>query len=427
MKSNNNYDAILKEMFGLQRFGIKLGLATIRNILKGLGNPQRTFASIHIAGTNGKGSIAAGIASILQYAGYRTGLYTSPHLIDFNERICINGKQISNKEVVTAYQAVKKVHKGSREPTFFEFTTAMALYEFGRQQVDWAIIETGMGGRLDATNIIKPAVSIISNISLEHKMYLGNTIAQIAAEKGGIIKSKTPAITGARQDPALSVLKAIAEDKSAPFYQYGKNFRVRRNPNGSFNYYGLSNVYKNLLTSLIGPHQITNAALVLAACEILAQNKRINLTESHLRFGLQNTIWPGRLEFVSESPLIILDGAHNLAAARNLANYLQGNLRDRKLTLVAGILNDKPYKAMLRPLMKQCRRIIVTRPLIDRALEPEILYQEAKRHVSDVTLLPGVDQAVTHALATANSDDVICIAGSLYVVGEAKQTLARLL
>ena len=427
MSSDKNYDAILKEMFGLQRFGIKLGLATIRNILKGLGNPQRTFESIHIAGTNGKGSIAAGIASILQYAGYRTGLYTSPHLIDFNERICINGKQISNKEVVTAYQAVKKVHKGSREPTFFEFTTAMALYEFGRKQVDWAIIETGMGGRLDATNIIKPAVSIISNISLEHKMYLGNTIAQIAAEKGGIIKSKTPAITGARQNSALSVLKAIAEDKSAPFFQYGKNFRVRRNPNGSFNYYGLSHAYKNLLTSLIGPHQITNAALVLAACEILAQNNRVNLTESHLRLGLQNTIWPGRLEFVSESPLIILDGAHNLAAARNLANYLQGNLRDRKLTLVAGILDDKPYKAMLRPLMKQCRRIIVTRPLIDRALEPEILYQEAKRHVSDVTLLPDVDQAVTHALATANSDDVICIAGSLYVVGEAKQALARLI
>jgi len=423
----NNYDAILKEMFGLQRFGIKLGLATIRNILRGLGNPHRTYTCIHIAGTNGKGSIAAGMASILGQAGYRTGLYTSPHLIDFNERISINGQQISNQEVVDAYQAVKEVHHGSREPTFFEFTTAMALYEFGRQKVDWAIIETGMGGRLDATNIIHPAVSVISNISLEHKMYLGNTIAQIAAEKGGIIKSKTPAITGTRQHSALSVLQSIAASKSAPLYRYGHDFRVRTNANGSFNYYGLSNEWKNLKTSLIGPHQIKNAALALAACETLALKKQIAITEAHLGEGLQKTIWPGRLEFVGDAPLIILDGAHNLAAARNLAKFLRENLRNRKLTLVAGILDDKPYKAMLRPLMKQCSRIIVTRPLIDRALEPEILYAEARQHVADVTRMPDVDQAVTRALETADPDDVICVAGSLYVVGEAKQTLARLL
>ncbi len=423
----NKYDAILKEMFGLQRFGIKLGLATIRNILKGLGNPHRTFACIHIAGTNGKGSIAANIASILHQAGYRTGLYTSPHLIDFNERISINGKQITNKEVVKAYQTVKKVHKGSREPTFFEFTTAMALYEFARKKVDWAIIETGMGGRLDATNIIKPAVCIISNISLEHKIYLGNTIAQIAAEKGGIIKPKIPAVTGARQPAALSVLESIAADQSAPFYRYGQNFRVRSRSTGSFNYYGMTNVWKDLKTSLIGPHQIKNAALALAACETLIHRNQVKITEKQLRQGLQNTVWPGRLEFVSQSPLIILDGAHNLAAARNLANYLQNNLKARKLILVAGILDDKPYKAMLRPLIKLSSRVIVTRPLIDRALEPEILYAEARQHLADVTCLPDVDQAVTHAMAIADPDDVICIAGSLYVVGEAKQTLSRLL
>ena len=427
MKTDPNYDVILKEMFGLQRFGIKLGLATIRNILKGLGNPHLRYACIHIAGTNGKGSIAAGIASILQQAGYRTGLYTSPHLIDFNERISINAQQITNKEVVEAYQAVKKVHKGSREPTFFEYTTAMALYEFGRQEVDWAIIETGMGGRLDATNIIKPAVCIISNISLEHKMYLGNTIAQIAAEKGGIIKSSVPVVTGARQPSALSVLQSLATSKSAPFYRYGQDFRVRTSPTDSFSYYGFSTTWKNLKTNLIGPHQVKNAALVLAACEALVHRNQAKIAEIHLRKGLQNTVWPGRLEFANKSPLIILDGAHNLAAARNLAKFLQDNLHNRKLILVAGILDDKPFKAMLRPLMKQCSRVIVTRPRIDRALDPEILYREAKQHISDVIRLPDVDQAVTHALATTDPDDVICIAGSLYVVGEAKQTLARLL
>jgi len=177
-------------MYGLRRFGIKLGLSTIKNILKGLGNPQDNFECIHVAGTNGKGSVAAALASILHVAGYHVGLYTSPHLIRFNERIRINEQQITNDDVVAAYQAVRRVHYGQREPTFFEFATAMALYEFGRQNVDWAVIETGMGGRLDATNMIKPALSVITNVSLEHRDYLGNTLSQIAREKAGIPKDE---------------------------------------------------------------------------------------------------------------------------------------------------------------------------------------------------------------------------------------------
>jgi len=426
MKDKQSYQATLDEMFGLQRFGIKLGLATIRNILKGLGNPQDRFNCIHIAGTNGKGSIASGLAVILQKTGFRTGLYTSPHLIDFNERIVVNGRQITNEQVVEAYKTVKRAHHGSREPTFFEFTTAMALYEFGKRNVDWAIIETGMGGRLDATNMVSPAVSIISNISLEHKMYLGNTIAQIAAEKGGIIKKRTPVVTGASQSNAVSVLKSIANDKKAPFFKSGKDFRVRRNPDNTFHYYGMANIWKNLTTSLAGPHQVANAALVLAACETLIENKQVKISEQHIREGLKSISWPGRLEFANESPLIILDGAHNLAAARNLATYLQDNLRDRKITLVVGILDDKPYKAMLRPLMKLCDKVVVTKPTIDRALDPMVLYSEAKQFVRDVRLFPGVAQAVSHAVSTTEPDEVICIAGSLYVVGEAKQILERL-
>ncbi|MBW2513579.1 MAG: bifunctional folylpolyglutamate synthase/dihydrofolate synthase, partial [Deltaproteobacteria bacterium] len=208
-------------MYSLRRFGIKLGLSTIRGILKKLGNPHNHFGCIHVAGTNGKGSIASGIASILNAAGYRTGLYTSPHLISFNERIGIDGRHISNARVVAAYQAVKNVHHGSREPTFFEFATAMALYDFDREGIDWAVIETGMGGRLDATNIVRPAVSVISNLSLEHQDYLGGTLAQIAAEKGGIIKKGIPVVTGVRQPGALSVLNDIAAAKSAPVFRLG--------------------------------------------------------------------------------------------------------------------------------------------------------------------------------------------------------------
>lgn len=427
MVKKSKYTATLDEMFSLQRFGIKLGLATIRNILKNLGNPQNRYACIHIAGTNGKGSIASGLSTILQAAGYRVGLYTSPHLIDFNERITVNSRQISNKRVVEAYLRVKKAHKGKRQPTFFEFTTAMALDEFAHQDVEWAIIETGMGGRLDATNMVKPAVSIISNISLEHRMYLGNTIAEIAGEKGGIIKYRTPVVTGARQPDAVSVLKSLAQQKKAPFYHFGKDFRVRRNSDQTFNYYGTDHTWRHLKTSLVGPHQVDNAGLVLAACEALVRKKKVNITEDHVRKGLNNINWPGRLEIVGQSPRILLDGAHNLAAARNLARFLRDSLPKTSITLVAGILDDKPYQAMLQPLMKLCKRVIVTRPVIDRALEPDVLYGVAKQVVRNVRQFPNVEEAVNFAVKTAKPDEVICIAGSLYVVGEAKQALDKLL
>ncbi len=426
-KRKSTYKATLDEMFALQRFGIKLGLATIRNILKNLGNPQNQYACIHIAGTNGKGSIASGLSAILQAAGYRTGLYTSPHLIDFNERITVNSRQISNKRVVEAYHKVKKAHRGKRQPTFFEFTTAMALYEFADQGVDCAIIETGMGGRLDATNMVKPAVSIISNISLEHRMYLGNTIAEIAGEKGGIIKYRVPVVTGARQRDAVSMLESLAEKKKAPFYRFGKDFRVRRNSGQTFNYYGMDHTWRNLRTNLVGPHQVDNASLVLAACEALVRKKKFKLSEGHIRKGLSKINWPGRLEFVGQAPRILLDGAHNLAAARNLARFLRDSLPKTNITLVAGILDDKPYKAMLQPLMRLCKKVIVTRPAIDRALEPDVLYDVAKQVVRNVRQFPNVEEAVSHAVKTAKPDEVICVAGSLYVVGEAKQALDKLL
>ena len=426
MPKKSPYKATLDEMFSLQRFGIKLGLTTIRNILKNLGNPQNQYACIHIAGTNGKGSIASGLAAILQTAGFRTGLYTSPHLIDFNERITINNRQTSNQRVVETYHTVKEAHKGTRQPTFFEVTTAMALYEFANQGVEWASIETGMGGRLDATNMVKPAVSVISNISLEHRMYLGNTITEIAGEKGGIIKYRTPVVTGARQRDAISVIESLAEKKKASLYRLGKNFRVRRNRDQTFNYYGMDHTWRHLTTNLVGPHQVDNASLVLAACETLIRKKKLNITGGHVRKGLNNISWPGRLEFVGQSPRILLDGAHNLAAARNLARFLRDSLPKRNITLVAGILDDKPYKAMLQPLMKLCKRVIVTRPVIDRALEPDVLYDVAKQVVRNVRQFPGVEEAVSYAVQTAKPDEVICIAGSLYVVGEAKQALDRL-
>jgi dihydrofolate synthase/folylpolyglutamate synthase len=421
MVSDNTYDNCLKNLYGLRRFGIKLDLATIRKILSGLGNPQNAYRCIHIAGTNGKGSVASYLSSILHQSGYITGLYTSPHLVRFNERIQIKKRPISNKNVVESYEKIKRIHHGSREPTFFEFTTAMALNEFASQKVDWAVVETGMGGRLDATNVIRPEISIITNVSLEHREYLGDTLAQIAGEKAGIIKQRTPVITAVRQKKARSVIKKIADDKTAPLFQMGVDFKVRRTSEGLFSYYGLETVWRNLHTELLGRHQEDNAALALAACEQL--NKRgAAISQDSIRKGLAETQWPGRLEIVSKSPLIMLDGAHNLAAARNLARFLTSYLAGRKLTLVIGILDDKPYEAMLNCLLPLAERVILTQPRINRALPPERLREVAARYNLDIIVIADVAGAVKHAVDTRIPHGAICIAGSLYVVGEAKET-----
>jgi len=418
------YKDCLNSMYNLRRFGIKLGLTKIKNILSDLGNPQNNYSCIHVAGTNGKGSVASALAFILNKTGYKVGLFTSPHLVTFNERIQINHHLISNKSVVESYHAVNNVHHGTRKPTFFEFSTAMALYEFGKEKVDWAVIETGMGGRLDATNIIKPAISIITNISIEHKAYLGNTIEKIAGEKGGIIKKGTPVITGAKQKNATNVLKNIAAKKKAPFYLLGESFKTRKNKDGTFTYYGMEKVWPDMKTGMSGVHQIENAALVLAACEVLGG--KIDLPVEHMRAGLFQNKWPGRLEVVSSSPYIILDGAHNLDAARALSKFLSKEFHGRKITIITGMLDDKPYPAMLKSILSVCRRAIFTKPVINRALEPEILYEASKGIIKNTKIIPSIKEAIDYAVKTASKDEVICITGSLYVVGEAKAFFSNL-
>ena len=411
-------------MYSLRRFGIILELDTIKGILNTLGNPQNNFASIHVAGTNGKGSVAAALSSILYQSGYKVGLYTSPHLVRFNERICINNHQISDADVVKSYEAVQQVHHGDRSPTFFEFATAMALYEFGRQGVDWAVIETGMGGRFDATNVIRPAISVITNVSMEHRDYLGNTLARITREKAGIIKRGAPVVTAIKQKQARAVVHRIAVRESAPLYILGKNFKARRHRSGAFSYYGIENTWHHMHTPLLGHYQVENAALTLAVCELLNQDKA-EISRNNIQDGLLNTRWPGRLEIVCNHPLVILDGAHNLIAARNLAKFLSKHLARRRITLVVGILDDKPYTAMLKSLLPVCSRAIITRAKTDRALTPQRLYAAAKKIISDVTMTPRVAAAARQAIETAGPDDVICIAGSLYVVGEAKEAIEK--
>ncbi|MFO7688031.1 MAG: folylpolyglutamate synthase/dihydrofolate synthase family protein [Desulfobacterales bacterium] len=421
----DSYRNCLNEMYALRRFGIKLGLDVIRRLLTGLGNPQEHFNSIHVAGTNGKGSVAATLASILTARGFRTGLYTSPHLVRFNERIVVDRQTITDDNVLANYQAVKTAAKGDREPTFFECATAMAFREFKRRRVEWALIETGMGGRLDATNIIHPALSIITNVSLEHREYLGRTISRIAGEKAGIIKTGVPVVTAVRQRTAIAVVETVAAQHSAPLFRLGKDFRVRHGAKDTIAYDGLKVRWRGLKMALRGGHQLENTALALAACEVLTPVIGAMDPEC-LQRGLSETRWPGRLEQVLDRPLTLLDGAHNLIAARALGRYLKTGLAGRAITLVIGILDDKPYREILAALVPHCRRVILTRPKTHRALPPELLIPVARTLTTDLKMIPDVAEAVSYAIESAAPDDVVCVAGSLYVVGEAKAALEKL-
>jgi dihydrofolate synthase/folylpolyglutamate synthase len=422
MPRRETHTECLERMFALRRFGIKLGLATIRAMLARLGNPHRRYPCIHIAGTNGKGSVASNLAAILKKSGYRVGLYTSPHLVRFNERIQIDGREISDTDIVRLYRRVQAALPGGREPTFFEFTTAMALDEFGHRQVDWAVIETGMGGRMDATNVLRPEVAIITNISLEHREYLGNTLAEIAFEKAGIIKRRRPVVTGARQASALAVIAQRAREQSAPLFRLGTAFRVRRTNAGRFTYYGINHVWPDMATRLQGGYQTENSALTLAACELLMK-KAPRISLASIRDGLLTNRWPGRLELVCETPLVMFDGAHNLAAARQLARHLDAHFKNREITMVIGILDDKPYQAMLRRLLPRATRLIVTRAKINRALPPEKIAAVAKTMVRDIRIVPDVGSALRLAMETAAPQSLTLVAGSLYVVGEATAAL----
>ncbi len=424
---SRSYEESLKAMYGLRRFGIKLELSTIQGILARLGNPQDRYRTIHIAGTNGKGSVAASLSAILLRAGHRAGLFTSPHLSRFNERIRIDEAEIENAAVVSAYEAVREAAEGAeRSPTFFEFSCAMAMLAFGRHGVEWAVMETGMGGRMDATNVARPDLCVITNISLEHQMYLGGTLSAIAGEKGGIIKPGVPVITAACQKAALGVIRRIAAEKDAPLFRLSEHFRVRRTGDNRFNYYGMDHVWRDVRPGLPGYYQVENAALTLAACEILIRNG-LDLPEAAIREGLASVRWPGRLEVIRQSPMVVLDGAHNLMAARNLGDYLSRDLAGREITLVAGILDDKPYVSMLRSLLPPCRRAIFVRARIDRALPPETLAEAARAEglVEDIAVIPDVGPAVDRAIAMSAPDGVVCVAGSLYVVGEARQWLTQ--
>lgn len=422
MTQHPDYERCLDTMYKLGRFGIILGLDTMTGILGRLGNPEKSFTAIHVAGTNGKGSVASYLTRILTLAGYRTGLYTSPHLVRFNERIQIDGQMITDTEVVESHTRVEAANTSGRSATFFELTTAMAFDLFAQKGVEVAVIETGMGGRLDATNILTPALSIITNISLEHKAHLGGTLSKIAFEKAGIIKAGVPAIVGVRQASALSVMEERAKAVGAPLLRLGREIRIRRSGKGfSCRCNGVT--VGGLSTSLLGKHQTENAALAVAACLALKERLGFPLTDAIIRQGLATTSWPGRLEKVAEQPETVIDGAHNPAAIKVLVDYLKGEQKGREITLVTGILDDKAYQKMFASLLPLCRRVILVQAQTERSIDPETMRADASRFLGDVSVIRDIDEAIATARATANDGELVLVAGSLYVAGEARAAL----
>ena len=421
----------LSYLFSLERSGIHPGLSTISSICKLLGNPQENIKTIHIGGTNGKGSTASMIASILTQAGYKTSLYTSPHLQKVTERIKIKDLPIPEKRFLEYVKIIKKlVEKHNIGPTFFEFLTAMAFLYFAEEEVDVAIIETGMGGILDATNIITPLVSVITNVDYDHTEYLGTSLKEICIEKCGIIKQAIPVITGETKEEIKKLIEDQAEKFKAPIFSIYRDFSflpVKLASRGSiFTYRGIHRSTFNVTSPLPGLHQCINASLAIAVCEIL-NTKGFHMEQQHYQRGIEYTTWPGRLEWIDTIPPVLLDGAHNQRGIIILRNFIEDILRkenpEARIIPIFGVLKDKDAEDMIKELSSSVSPVIITAPRTERALPVDVLERKIKKYISSCAISYNIQDALSKAFSMAGDSDVILITGSLYLVGEAKEAL----
>ncbi|MBZ0157195.1 MAG: bifunctional folylpolyglutamate synthase/dihydrofolate synthase [Alphaproteobacteria bacterium] len=430
-----SYSEAIDYLFSLQKYGIKLGLERTEAILTLLGNPQRMFRCIHVAGTNGKGSVSAMIASILMAHGYTVGLFTSPHLISFTERIRVNNKQIAEAEVLHLTDEIRGILRqaqhGLPEPTFFEFVTAMAFLYFRRKGIQWAVVETGMGGRLDSTNTLLPEVSVITRISYDHREFLGETLAAIAGEKAGIIKAGIPVVCTQQEKEAEEVLLSAAEEKGSPFFRYGRDFNGMLKTSGlagiSFDYRNGEDLITGLQTPLAGDHQLLNACLAVKTATLALQHPP---DLDALRNGLSSTRWPGRLDLVSSDPRIMIDGAHNPDAACALAEFLGKHLEQYAIILVMGIMADKDMEGIMRPLLPLAADVVLTAPRYGRAASPRTLAERAASIGFPSKTAPTVGEALRVAkeiysscVSSREASPLILVTGSFYTIGEAMEAL----
>jgi dihydrofolate synthase / folylpolyglutamate synthase len=417
----NAYPGSLDYLYSLEKFGMIFGLSKVEAILDAVEAPHRELQAVHIAGTNGKGSTAAMVASILQEEGYRVGLYTSPHLVRFTERIQVNGREIASEEVaaLTAFLRGTIHAKGIAPPfTFFDFTTAMAFLYFRQQRVDLAVLEVGLGGRLDSTNVIDPLVSVITNISKDHEEQLGKTLVKITREKAGIIKRGRPLVTAATQPSVLRLLSKTCRDQGSSLIRVGKELRYAASGNGTFHYEGVHQKLPGVQVNLAGSHQIINATTALGAVEVL-EGLGYRITAESMLKGLRRVTWPGRLERIASIPRVVLDGAHNPAGALALKSSLE-ETRPRRLFLLIGMMKDKDAASLLKVLAPLAYHVILTRPAIERAAPPSMLKEALGQNGGRAEVVEDLKAAIARGLALTSEEDLLCITGSLYTVGEAR-------
>lgn len=416
------YSTAVTYLYRLQKHGIKLGLETMTALMVRLGMPQTRYRTLHIAGTNGKGSTAAMASAVLQAAGYRVGLYTSPHLVDFRERIRVNGEMIAESQVAQLTEQLQPLCQPDLSPTFFEYTTAMAFQHFADSGVDVAVLEVGLGGRFDATNVVTPMACAVTTISLDHQEYLGTTLSSIAFEKAGIIKPGVPVVLGRLEDDAWRTIEQVARERQAPVFRVSEDFRTEGESPRQFSYRGLGMYYDRLTCALDGRHQLDNAACALALLGAAAP-QGITVTAEAVRAGLRVVNWAGRLEVVDRRPTILLDGAHNPAAARVLADYLTRADRSypsRPVILVLGMMRDKDHRGFVEPLRALVDEVVLTQADLPRSATAQELRASLEGLLPHPHVVPSLSGAMALARELATPDGLVCVTGSLMLVGECK-------
>jgi dihydrofolate synthase/folylpolyglutamate synthase len=435
-----NYDSAVRYLLSLgrelaaptQAAAAKFDLENISELTERLGRPDRAYPSAHIAGTNGKGSTAAFLEAILRRAGFRTGLNTSPHLEKINERMRINGQEICDEdfaEILTRVQTIAEellaAGKLRAHPTYFECVTAVAFEYFAREHVEFGVFEVGLGGRLDATNVLSPVVTIVTRIDFDHENFLGHSLREIATEKAGILKPSVPVVVAEQRGEVREVLLARARELSCPVVEPARSFRLA----GESMVDGCgrarateiaSGVSFEIAPRLSGRFQLQNAMNAVAAARILSE-RGFSISEEAIVSGIAGAEWPGRLEKLQTRPDVYLDGAHNPSAARELSIFLEQNFSGRKICMLYGALRDKAVDEVAGVLFHHAAEVIFTEPRTPRAISARQLAEIAGHHAASFKVLPSAEEALDHALSRASAEDAIFITGSLYLVGQLRQ------
>jgi dihydrofolate synthase / folylpolyglutamate synthase len=418
------YSETLHRIYNLRGGEIDLRLDRMNHALSLFDHPEKKIRSFHIAGTNGKGSTAAMLQRILSLAGYRTALYTSPHLVSFTERIRIGDQEIHRDKVVALAEEITERTAAAEVPlTFFEFITVMAFIYFARQQAEVGVIEVGLGGRLDATNLVDPVISLITTISKDHEAYLGSDLLSIAREKGGIIKPRVPVVCGALPTEVSRLFKKLAEDQGSPSYFLGSDFSFSLKNNGLFDYTGIKQYLPELVLALRGRHQRANAAVVLAALELTSRN--FPVSEMAVREGLKTVTWPGRFEIMCESPTVILDGAHNGEGVKALVEEIAEFGQGKNVKFLFASMEDKDWRLMLDALATVADEMVLTRVDMERSADPRQLANYLAEKVPH-RVIEDSRTALRTLVKGARPDEVIVVAGSLYLLGEIRLALQEI-